>query len=159
VKLKAFARLEEEARTKVKKSNEDFWGRVHDLETNDWMAAYLNTISNIEDPHTEYFAPVEKQNFSIQMSGQLEGIGAQLQQKDGEIKIASIVAGSPSWKQGQLKAGDVILKVAQGTNEPVSVEGMRLDKAIQLIRGKKGTEVRLTVRKPGWLHPGGSHHS
>lgn len=148
VKLKSFTQMEELARTKVKKNNEDFWDRVHDLEMNDWVAAYLNCISNIEDPHTEYFAPVEKQNFDIQTSGQLEGIGAQLQQKDGEIKVSSIVAGSASWKQGQLKAGDVILKVAQGDKEPVSIEGMRLDKAIQLIRGKKGTEVRLTVRKP-----------
>ena len=71
------------------------------------------------------------------MSGQLEGIGAQLQQRDGDIKITSIVPGSASWRQGELKAGDVILKVAQGDQEPVSVEGMRLDKAIQLIRGKK----------------------
>lgn len=148
VKIKSFRQLEEDARNKVKKSNEDFFSRVHELENNDWMASYLNCISNIEDPHTEYFPPVQKQNFDIQMSGQLEGIGAQLQQRDGDIRIFSIVPGSASWRQGQLKAGDVILKVAQGDHEPVSVEGMRLDKAIQLIRGKKGTEVRLTVRKP-----------
>jgi carboxyl-terminal processing protease len=148
VTIKSFAALEAAARTTVKKNNDDFFDRIHDLETNDWMAAYLNTISNVEDPHTEYFPPVQKQNFDIQMSGQLEGIGAQLQQRDGEIKITNIVPGSASWKQGQLKAGDVILKVAQGNQEPVSVEGMRLDKAIQLIRGKKGTEVRLTVKKP-----------
>lgn len=148
VKMRSFELLEEDARNQVKKSNEDFFSRVHELENNDWLASYLNCISNIEDPHTEYFPPVQKQNFDIQIYGQLEGIGAQLQQRDGEIRIFSIVPGSASWRQGQLKAGDVILKVAQGDREPVSVEGMRLDKAIQLIRGKKGTEVRLTVRKP-----------
>jgi len=148
VKEKTFAQMEVDARSKVSKSNEEYFSRVHELEYPDWVAAYLDCISNIEDPHTEYFPPVQKQNFDIQMTGQLEGIGAQLQERDGEIKIANIVPGSASWKQGQLKAGDIILKVAQGSAEPVNVEGMRLDKAIQLIRGKKGTEVRLTVKKP-----------
>lgn len=148
VKIKPFDVLEKEARSKVQKNNKDFFDRLDELERSDWLAVYINTISNIEDPHTEYFPPVQKQNFDIQMTGQLEGIGAQLQQRDGEIRVASIVAGSASWRQGQLKANDVILSVGQGAAEPVSIEGMRLDKAIQLIRGKKGTEVRLTVRKP-----------
>jgi len=148
VKIKSFEELQERAIVKVKKSNEDFFDRINELEDNDWMAVYLNCIANVEDPHSEYFPPVQRQNFDIQMSGQLEGIGAQLQQRDGDIRVSNIVPGSASWRQGQLKAGDVILKVAQGDQEPVSVEGMRLDKAIQLIRGKKGTEVRLTVRKP-----------
>lgn len=148
VKLKSFKELEAAAREKVKKNNQDFFDRIRELENNDWLAIYINAISNIEDPHTEYFPPVQKQNFDIRMTGQLEGIGAQLQQRDGEIKVYSIVAGSASWRQGQLKADDVILSVGQGAEEPVSIEGMRLDKAIQLIRGKKGTEVRLTVRKP-----------
>ncbi|MEO6166420.1 MAG: carboxy terminal-processing peptidase [Chitinophagales bacterium] len=148
VKVKSFEEMEPAAREKVKKNNEDFFDRVRELENNDWLAIYINTISNIEDPHTEYFPPVQKQNFDIQITGQLEGIGAQLQQRDGDIRVTSIVAGSASWRQGQLKANDVILSVGQGDAEPVSIEGMRLDKAIQLIRGKKGTEVRLTVRKP-----------
>lgn len=148
VRMKSFEELEKNAREKVKKNNEDFFERVRELERNDWLAIYINSISNIEDPHTEYFPPVQKQNFDIQMTGQLEGIGAQLQQRDGEIRVTNIVAGSASWRQGQLKANDVILSVGQGSSDPVSVEGMRLDKAIQLIRGKKGTEVRLTVRKP-----------
>jgi carboxyl-terminal processing protease len=82
------------------------------------------------------------------MTGQLEGIGAQLQEKDGFIKVTSIVPGSASYKQGQLKTGDIILKVAQGSAEAVDIEDMRLDDAVLLIRGKKGTEVRLTIKKP-----------
>ena len=82
------------------------------------------------------------------MSGKLEGIGAQLQEKDGFLKVSSIVPGSASYQQGELKAGDIIIKVAQGADEPVSVVNMDIDDAILLIRGKKGTEVRLTVKKP-----------
>jgi carboxyl-terminal processing protease len=109
---------------------------------------YFNAITSIYDPHTEYYAPKDKANFDIGMSGQLEGIGAQLQEKDGFIKVTNIVPGSASWRQGQLKTGDIIMKVAQGNAEPVDITDMQLDDAVQLIRGKKGTEVRLTVKKP-----------
>jgi carboxyl-terminal processing protease len=108
----------------------------------------MNAISQIYDPHTDFYAPKDKENFDIQLSGQLEGIGATLTQKDGYIKVAAIVPGSPSYKQGQLKAEDIILKVAQAENEPIDVVDMKLDQAIKLIRGKKGTLVKLTVKKP-----------
>ena len=81
------------------------------------------------------------------MSGRLEGIGATLQEKDGYIKVSQIVPGSASWKQGELEAGDVILKVGQGDLEAVDIVDMPLDDAVMLIRGPKGTEVRLTVEK------------
>jgi len=81
------------------------------------------------------------------MSGQLEGIGAQLREQDGQIKVTRIVPGSASWRQGELKAGDIILSVGQGRDEPVDITDMRLDRAVRLIRGKKGTEVRLTIKK------------
>jgi carboxyl-terminal processing protease len=112
------------------------------------FATYLNTITNIYDPHTEYFAPKDKKKFDQGMSGQFEGIGARLQQKDGIVKISEVIVGSPSFKQGELKAGDEIHKVAQGTAEPVDITNMDIDEAIELIKGKKGTEVRLTVKKP-----------
>jgi len=81
------------------------------------------------------------------MSGQFEGIGARLQQKDGILKVSEVIVGSPSYKQGELKAGDDILKVAQGAEEPVDVTNMEIEDAIDHIKGKKGTEVRLTVKK------------
>jgi carboxyl-terminal processing protease len=99
------------------------------------------------DPHTEFFPPKEKKMFDQSMSGQLEGIGARLQQKDDYIKISELVVGGPAYKQGDLKAGDLILKVAQGKKEPVDIVGMDIDDAIDLIKGKKGTEVNLTVKK------------
>lgn len=145
---KTVAELEADARQRVGKLYTDLFRRMGQQNQNDMFSIYVNSITNTYDPHTEYFPPKDKANFDIQMTGRLEGIGATLQEKEGEIKVAEIVPGSPSYRQGELKAGDVILRVAQGKNEPVSIEGMRLDDAIQLIRGKKGTEVRLTVRKP-----------
>ena len=142
------AEMEKDAREKVGKSNADYFYRLLKLNRYDRYYAYLNCIANLYDPHTEFFPPKDKKNFDIQMSGQLEGIGAQLQERDGAIKVSSIVPGSASWKQGQLKAGDIIIKVAQADKEPVDVTSMRLDDAIELIRGKKGTEVRLTIKKP-----------
>ncbi|MCW3070384.1 MAG: carboxyl-terminal protease [Bacteroidetes bacterium] len=148
VQLKSKETLEADARKKVLKSNDDYFKRIREFDRNDRLAVYFNSITGIYDPHTEFFPPKDKANFDISMSGQLEGIGAQLQEKDGYIKVSSIVPGSASWKQGQLKPGDLILKVAQGANEPVDLTDMRMDDVLPLIRGKKGTEVRLTVRKP-----------
>ena len=81
------------------------------------------------------------------MSGQFEGIGARLMQKDGILVVSEVIVGSPSYKQGDLKAGDEIMKVAQGAAEPVDITTMDMEDAIELIKGPKGTEVRLTVRK------------
>lgn len=145
--IKTTAQLEEDARKKVEKSTQELFDRMKKVDKDDRLSAYLNSIANIYDPHTEYFAPREKENFDIAFTGRLEGIGATLQDREGYIRVQSIVPGSASWKQGQLKVGDIILKVAQGRDEPVDIVGMRIDNAVQLIRGKKGTEVRLTVKK------------
>ena len=117
------------------------------IERSDRLTIYINAITNTYDPNTAWLPPKDKANFDIAFSGQLEGIGAQLQEKDGYIRIVRIIPGSASWRQGQLKAKDIILKVGQGTGEAVDVVDMRIDDAVKLIRGKKGTEVRLTVKK------------
>lgn len=147
VKNKSFKTLEAEAREYVRKSQENFFEQLAKLERQDRVSVYLNALISIYDPHTAYFPPEDKENFDIAISGRLEGIGAQLNQKEGFIRVSSIVPGSASWKQGELETGDIILKVAQAADEPVDVVDMRLDKAVKLIRGKKGTEVRLTVQK------------
>lgn len=147
-KEKSDVELEEDARKKVLKTEDEIFERLSKVDRNDRMSVYLNVLTSMYDPHTEFFPAKDKANFDITMSGQLEGIGATLQEKDGGIKVSSIVPGSPSWKQGQLKAGDVILKVAQGNADPVEISGMKIDDAVKLIRGKKGTEVRLTIKKP-----------
>lgn len=147
VKAMTFEEMEAKARQKVLKSNDRFFERMEKWEKQDQMEVYINAMMNVYGPHTGYFAPKKKENFDISMSGQLEGIGAQLQEKDGFIKVTRIVPGSASYRQGDLEEEDVILKVAQGKEEPVDITNMRLDDAVKLIRGKKGTEVRLTVRK------------
>ncbi|MFT2009036.1 carboxy terminal-processing peptidase [Pontibacter sp. 13R65] len=145
---KSFAQLEEEARKKVLKSYDELYKRLGKITRDERRSTYINAITNVYDPHTNYLLPKAKSQFDVEFTGTLEGIGASLQEKDGQIKVMEIVPGSPSYRQGELKPGDAIVKVAQAEQEPVLVEGMRLDDAIQLIRGKKGTEVRLTVRKP-----------
>ena len=147
-KILPFDSIEVQARKKVLKANDDWFKRLKRLNEKDRFSSYINSITAVFDPHTEFFPPKEKKQFDQSMSGQLEGIGAKLQQKDGIIKVTEIVVGSPSYKQGELKAGDAIIKVAQGNKEPVEISDMELDEAIELIKGKKGTEVRLTVRKP-----------
>ncbi len=142
-----FEEMEEDSRQKVMKTYNEWERRIAKLTKDDRRAVYLNAIAGTYDPHTAYYPPRDKENFDIQMSGRLEGIGATLQEKDGYVRVVSIVPGSPSYRQGELNEDDVILKVAQGSEEPVDIVDMRLDDAVQLIRGKKGTEVRLTVKK------------
>jgi carboxyl-terminal processing protease len=145
---KSFDSLEVDARRKTLKANTDWFKRLNKISAKDRFAMYVNTITGLYDPHTEYFAPKDKKKFDQSMSGQFEGIGAKLQSKDGIIKVSEVIPGSPSAKQGELKAGDEIHKVAQGLAEPVDITNIDMDDAIDLIKGKKGTEVRLTVKKP-----------
>ncbi|MCD4788684.1 MAG: carboxy terminal-processing peptidase [Bacteroidales bacterium] len=147
VQVKSFSELEEEAREKVLKRYDDWFHRISKFDETDRLNIYINSLVNVFDPHTQYFPPKDKENFDIRFSGQLEGIGAQLTQKNAYIEVMKIIPGSPSWKQGELEVGDYILKVAQGDEEPVDVVDMRLDEAVLLIRGKKGTEARLTIKK------------
>ena len=147
-KVRPFDSLEVEARTKVMKTMNDYFKRLKKISKKDRYAYYVNTITAMYDPHTEFFPPRDKKKFDQSMSGQLEGIGARLQQKDEFIKITELVVGGPAFKQGEIKAGDIILKVAQGNAESVDIVGMDIDDAIELIKGKKGTEVRLTIKKP-----------
>ena len=145
---KPFDTLEYNARKSVLKTHRDYYARLKRLERKDRLSMYINSITGVYDPHTNYFPPADKENFDIQMSGQLEGIGAQLQEKDGYIKITNIIPGGPSSLQGDLQANDLILKVKQEGGEAVNIVDWRIDDAVKIIRGKKGTKVTLTVRKP-----------
>lgn len=146
--IKSIETIEIETRKAVLKNHDDWFVRLNKLDRKERLSTYVNAITTLYDPHTTYFPPADKENFDIRMSGQLQGIGAQLQEKDGYIRVTSIVPGSPSALQGQLKANDLILKVAQGDGEAVDIVNARIDDAVKLIRGDKGTEVRLTVKKP-----------
>ena len=147
--VKADSTLEREARASVKKEYLKRFERLEKtFDKEKRFELFLNTITGLMDPHTDYMAPVEKRSFTEQMSGTFYGIGAQLTQDDNGIKIASIQPGGAAWKSGQLVMNDVIVKVAQGAEEPVDVTGYETTDAVKLIRGNLGTEVRLTIRKP-----------
>ena len=139
--------LQADAIRDVRKRYVDFFDRVKKLRRSDRMESYLSSISNYYDPHTDYFSPIEKQNFDIGMGGKLEGIGARLQLDGDYTKVFSIVVGGPAWKTKKLDENDVIMKITQQDQEPVDIAGMRLDDVVQMVRGKKGTTVILTVRK------------
>lgn len=135
------------SRESTLKTLDEFFDFVDDLERKDWFVQYINTIVDEFDPHTYYFAPDDKEKFDMSMSGKFEGIGARLQKKPEGAKIVDIISGGPVWRDGQLEVGDEILKVGQEGDEPINIVGMRLDDAIKLIKGPKGTLVALTVRK------------
>jgi len=140
--------IEEEARETTRNAYKDYFVFNEDLERKDWFSIFLNAIVEEFDPHTYYFAPTDKDRFDISMSGKLEGIGARLQKKSENIKIIEVISGGPAWRGNEIEEGDLILKVKQeGENEPVSIIGMRLDDAVELIKGPKGTKVTLTVKK------------
>ncbi|MFV0238043.1 MAG: carboxy terminal-processing peptidase [Flavobacteriales bacterium] len=145
--VKSFIEIEQEAREKVKEDYQDFFRRFLQRDKKDWFSSYVNSYAELFDPHTTYFSPKNKEDFDFGISGKLEGIGAIIQDIKGYPTIKEVVIGSPSWKQGDLEAGDKILKVTQKGEEPMSIVGMKLDDAIRLIRGKKGTTVILTVKK------------
>lgn len=146
------AAQQEKSREKVAKRFEHFFDRLLKDTPRDYYDRYFNAITRAYDPHTTYFPPQEKEDFEIGMRGSLEGIGATLREDDGFIKVVRIIPGSAAARQGDLEAEDVILAVAQGKDEPVDVTDTRLRDAVELIRGPKGTEVRLTVKKPDGAH-------
>lgn len=145
----SFAELEDKAREETKNSVDMFYGDyLEDLERNDWFAVYVNAIVEGFDPHTFYFAPSDKERFDQMISGKLEGIGARLQKRMDNTKVVELISGGPAWRGNELEVGDIILKVKQEDEEQaVNIVGMRLDDAIKLIKGPKGTEVTLTVKK------------
>jgi carboxyl-terminal processing protease len=139
--------IEKASREAVEKNIANYFKRLDKIKDEDLFESYINSLLAVVDPHTVYLAPKSKEDFNISMSGKLEGIGARLSQSDGEIKVIEIVPGSPCEIQGELEIEDIILKAAEKDEEPTSLEDMLLSDAIRFIRGKKGTEVTLTVRK------------
>lgn len=145
---KTDAELEKEAREKVLATMNRTFDRYRTkFSEEDKFNVFVNTITEMEDPHTEFMPPLDKRYFDETMSGKFYGIGAQLQYDEGNIKIASILPGGPAQKSAQVEAGDVIVRVAQGSETPVELSGFSVQDAVKLIRGKKDTDVKLTLRK------------
>jgi carboxyl-terminal processing protease len=138
----------DEAMEKVRASTHRSLNRLLEQNRQDHFDRYFNAVTRAFDPHTDYMPPTSKEDFDIQMSGSLEGIGALLREDEGLIKVLRIIPGSAAEKQGQLQAEDIILAVAEKNGAPVDISEMRIREAVRYIRGPKGTEVRLTVQKP-----------
>ena len=139
--------LESESRASTLQNINDYFDWMDELERKDTFNAFVNSVVNEFDPHTQYFAPQDKELFDTSMSGKFEGIGARLQKKNEQVKIVEIILGGPVWRDNLLEPGDQILYVAQPNEDPVEISGMRLDDSIKLIKGPKGTNVILTVKR------------
>ncbi|RXJ49981.1 carboxy terminal-processing peptidase [Gelidibacter gilvus] len=145
---KSLTELEAEARKTTLNSLNELYDYIDERKREDWFGVYLNAIVAEFDPHTFYYAPEDKERFDVAMSGKFEGIGARLQKKMDVVTIIEVISGGPAWKNNELEAGDQILKVQQDDGEPsVNIVGMRLEDAVKLIKGPKGTDVILTVKK------------
>lgn len=140
---------------KVKKATADVkdligesFKRIKKRKRMDWFNVYMNAYCEVFDPHTSYFSPKDKQEFDVNFTGKVIGIGAMIQEKKGNLFLGALTLGAPAWKSKQLSEGDKILKVKSMPNqEAVNVVGMLSDEAVRLIRGKQGTPVTLTVEK------------
>ncbi len=131
----------------VKKSTNDFFNYVNEIERDDWFSVFLNSFVGQFDPHTFYFKPDDKEKFDVSISGNFDGIGARLSKADGNVKIVDVIIGGPVWKDKLLDVGDIILAVGQADQEPISIFGMKLDDSIKLIKGPAGTTVTLRIKK------------
>lgn len=122
---------------------------LKEQDRDDVFQLYIESLAHAYDPHSDYLGKVSYDNFNISMKLSLFGIGALLQSEDGYCKIVELTPGGPALRSGQLSAGDRIIAVAQDTKEPVDAVGMKVDKIVEMIRGQKGTKVRITVLPAG----------
>ena len=138
----------EKATGEVKDLLSETFTRFKKRKKMDWFTVYMNSYTEIFDPHTNYFSPRDKEDFDVNFTGKVIGIGAIIQEKKGNLYLGALTVGAPAWKSKQLSEGDKILKVKSKPNqEAVNVVGMLSDEAVRLIRGEEGTPVTLTVEK------------
>ncbi len=143
----SFEELKAEAVKETKKSYDDWFKRLDQVRRSDRFENYINSITHIFDPHTDYYNPKEKEDFDIRMGGKLTGIGARLSPEGDYIRVVSIIPGGPAWKGKDLEVDDVIYSVQQEDQEiPMEIQGMRMDDVVSKIRGDVGTEVTLKVK-------------
>jgi carboxyl-terminal processing protease len=130
---------------------------VEDRGEEDIDEIFLNAVAESCDPHSEYMGRSNLESFEIDMRLSLTGIGAEMRSEDGYVKIQRLVPGGPAARSGQMRAGDKIVAIAQGDNPFVDTSDMTLDRVLELVRGKKGTVVRLQVLPAGTTDPSKRH--
>jgi carboxyl-terminal processing protease len=146
--LKLSGKKESDIAETLKKRYQTMHKYILQSQNDDVFQVYINSFAEAIDPHTTYFSPKNSEDFKIDLTLSLEGIGAQLTLENDYTKVSKIITGGPAEKGGQLKENDKIIAVAQGEDgELVDVVGWRLDDVVKLIRGPKGTLVRLSVLK------------
>ena len=147
--VRSYSEIEIETREKLNETMADYFAIMEEeFQRQHWFSIYLNSFVSQYDPNTSYLDPDDRDRFNIDMSGNYAGIGAVLRKKVDKIEITELISGGPAWRDNSLEKGDVILKVRQeNDSEPVSIVGYRLADAVKLIKGKKGTDVFLTVKK------------
>lgn len=145
LELRLAGKSNEEIAELLKKRFDNQLKRLHRINSNDAFEFYMNIVTKSYDPHTQYLAPSQSENFNISMSRSLEGIGAVLQYDQEYTKVVSLVPGGPADNAGELHPADRIVGVGQDEEEIVDVIGWRLDEVVDLIRGPKGTVVRLQI--------------
>ena len=140
--------IEIESRTAISENLKDFFQFNSELERSDWFSLYLNSIVTQFDPHTSYLAPEAKEVFDQNISGKFQGIGARLFKRNQQVEISEIIIGGPVWRDNLLNVGDIIIAVAQSADEePTEISLMKLTDATDLIKGEKGTNVFLTIKR------------
>ena len=140
--------LEKNARKDILENMSYFFENYNDIKRKDWFSIYVNSIVVQFDPHTYYFAPRDKDRFDMSISGKFEGIGARLSKRNQQVKIVEVISGGPVWRENLLEVGDAILKVRQADEEEaIDISGMVLDDAVKLIKGPKGSQVFLTIKR------------
>jgi len=147
VKIKTVVQLEAEARKGLLDNYNDWYSRIKNMDEDDRWSIYINSVISAYDPHSIYMPPRDKERFDVNMSGKYEGIGATLRQKDGYLMVVDMFPGSPSWRSKKMEVNDLIMKVAQGEQPAVDILDMKQEDAVAMIKGPKGTKVRLTIRK------------
>ena len=147
-KIKLDSEIEKESRKSISDNLKDFFQFNSELERKDWFSIYLNSIVSQYDPHTTYFAPEAKEIFDQNISGKFQGIGARLFKRNQQVEISEVIIGGPVWRDNLLNVGDIIIAVAQSKDEePQEISLMKLSDATDLIKGEKGTNVYLTVKR------------
>lgn len=142
------AQLEEKSRQTILRIEKRNIANLTKLTTDEEaFNTYVNSITNLYDPHSNYFLPVDRREFQESLSGVYYGIGALLADMQGKIGIGELMIGGPAWKSGQVEKGDVIVKVTQQGGKPVEVAGFVMTEVIKLTRGQQGTTVTITFRK------------
>ena len=144
--LKLTGDTDDEIQEKLSKRYRNQLSQVLKTNERDIFQAYLSNVAKAVDPHTDYYSPRDSENFNMQLSLSLEGIGAQLTTDEEYTKVVELIKGGPAERGSELKAGDRIIGIGQGTDGEIEdVVGMRLDDVVSQIRGEKGTTVRLNV--------------